>query len=75
MVAVISCSIEDKNFTTKFPISKTIPEYMIADEAYRLAIIFAQTQYIAKFGYLSSNHDFGIFLKNLDYNYKIEEEK
>lgn len=75
MVAVISCSIEDKNFTTKFPISKTIPEYMIADEAYRLAIIFAQTQYIAKFRYLSSDHDFGIFLKNLDYNYKIEEEK
>lgn len=75
MVAVISCSIEDRNFTTKFPISKTIPEYMIADEAYRLAIIFAQTQYIAKFGYLSSDYDFGIFLKNLDYNYKIEEEK
>ena len=75
MVAVIYCSIEDRNFTTIFPISKTTPEYIIADEAYRLAIIFAQTQYSAKFGYLSSDHDFGIFLKNLDYNYKIEEEK
>lgn len=75
MVAIISCSIEDKDFTTKFPISKTTPEYIIADEAYRLAIIFAQTQYIVKFGYLSSDHNFDIFLKNLNYNYKIEEEK
>lgn len=43
MIAIISCSIEGKNFTTKFPVSKTTPEYIVADEAYRLAIIFAQT--------------------------------
>lgn len=74
MTAIITCSIENKTFESHFPIDRETPEYMIADEAYRLAILFAQTQFIAKFGRIISGHDFGEFLKNLDYDYKIKEE-
>lgn len=69
MTAIITCSIEDAHFA----IDKETPEYMIADEAYRLAILFAQTQFIARFGRLISGYDFGEFLKKLDYDYKIKE--
>lgn len=47
MTAIITCSIENKTFESHFPIDRETPEYMIADEAYRLAILFAQTQFIA----------------------------
>lgn len=65
MTAIITCSIEDATFESHFAIDKETPEYMIADEAYRLAILFAQTQFIARFGRLISGYDFGEFLKNL----------
>lgn len=74
MTAIITCSIENKTFESHFPIDRETPEYMIADEEYRLAILFAQTQFIAKFGRIISGYDFGEFLKNLDYDYKIKEE-
>ena len=73
MTAIITCSIEDATFESHFPIDKGTPEYMIADEAYRLAILFAHTQFIARFGRLISGYDFGEFLKKLDYDYKIKE--
>lgn len=75
MTAIITCSIEDATFESHFAIDKGTPEYMIADEAYRLAILFAQTQFIARFGHLISGYDFGEFLKKLDYDYKIKEEE
>lgn len=73
MTAIITCSIEDATFESHFAIDKETPEYMIEDEAYRLAILFAQTQFIARFGRLTSGYDFGEFLKKLDYDYKIKE--
>ena len=73
MTAIITCSIEDATFESRFAIDKETPEYMIEDEAYRLAILFAQTQFIARFGRLISGYDFGEFLKKLDYDYKIKE--
>lgn len=75
MTAIITCSIEDATFESHFAIDKGTPEYMIADEAYRLAILFAQTQFIARFGRLIFGYDFGEFLKKLDYDYKIKEEE
>lgn len=75
MTAIITCSIEDATFESHFAIDKGTPEYMIADEAYRLAILFAQTQFIARFGRLIYGYDFGEFLKKLDYDYKIKEEE
>ena len=75
MTAIITCSIEDATFESHFAIDKETPEYMIADEAYRLAILFAQTQFITRFGRLISGYDFGEFLKKLDYDYKIKEEE
>lgn len=65
MTAIITCSIENKTFESHFPIDRETPEYMIADEAYRLAILFAQTQFIAKFGRIISGYDLANFSKIL----------
>lgn len=73
MVATIVCSINGKKFKTSFDISATTPEYLVADEAYRVAMLFAETQFIAQYGYRpASSHEFAKFLSSLDYSYTID---
>lgn len=73
MTATIVCSINGKEFKTSFAISPTTPEYLIADEAYRIAMLFAETQFIAQYGYRpASSHEFAKFLSSLDYSYTID---
>lgn len=73
MTATIECSINGKEFKTSFAISPTTPEYLIADEAYRVAMLFAETQFIAQYGYRpAGSHEFAKFLSSLDYSYTIE---
>lgn len=70
----ISVSLKDKSFESKFKIEDSIPEYIIADEAYALAMRFAHTRMIATFGHKLPIHQFSDFLKELNYNYVIEED-
>lgn len=73
MTATIECSINGKEFKTSFEISEKTPEYLIADEAYRVAMLFAETQFIAQYGYRpASSHEFAKFLSSLDYSYSID---
>ena len=73
MVATIVCSINGKEFKTSFDLSATTPEYLVADEAYRVAMLFAETQFIAQYGYRpASSHEFAKFLSSLDYSYTID---
>lgn len=73
MVATIVCSINGKEFKTSFDISATTPEYLVADEAYRVAMLFAETQFIAQYGYRpAGSHEFAKFLSSLDYSYTID---
>lgn len=72
MVATIECSINGKEFKTSFDITEATPEYLVADEAYRVAMLFAETQFIAQYGYRpASSHEFAKFLSSLDYSYTI----
>lgn len=73
MTATIVCSVNGKEFKTSFEISATTPEYLIADEAYRVAMLFAETQFIAQYGYRpAGSHEFAKFLSSLDYSYTID---
>lgn len=62
-----------KDFSTSFRTSK--PEYMIADEAYCLALTFAKTRALAEYGHPIPAHQFSIYLEGLDYDYIITEEE
>ena len=39
------------------------PEYLIADEAYRVALLFAETCVMIEYGHALSGYEFGIFLE------------
>ena len=71
--AIINVSLYDKTFTSEFEITDRIKEYEVADEAYRLALMFANTQVIALFGHKVSGSKFAEILSNLDYEYEIKE--
>ncbi len=73
--AYIEVSIKGQSFKTEFPIKDHVEEYQIADEAFRLGIMFANTQVIAKYGHTISPYEFGKFIQDLDYTYEIKEVK
>lgn len=72
---VITVSHKDKKFESKFEIEDSVPEYVIADEAYDLAMRFAYTRMIAIFGHKLPIHQMADFLQDIDYNYIIKEAK
>ena len=74
-IAIINVSLKGKTFTSKFPIDETVQEYQIADEAYRLGLMFADTQVLAIYGHKISSYKFAEFLNDLEYNYEIKEEQ
>lgn len=65
----IKVTVRGHSFATQFQSDK--PEYAIADEAYRLALMFANTRVIAEYGHALSGHEFGKFLEDMDYDYTI----
>lgn len=65
---VLGSSSFDNSFTLDYP----VPIYVIADKAYELALIFAETQYIARYGHPIIVHEFAEMLKELDYSYTID---
>lgn len=69
----INCSIDNHTFSTTRTLERRPQEYEIADEAYTVALMFAYTQMLAKFGYALSDWEYGKFLSTLDFEYKIEE--
>lgn len=75
--ANIVVSLNGKSFATEFDITDETKEYQIADEAYKLGLLFAETQLIAKYGSIKriSSNQFAEILRNLDYTYSIQEIK
>lgn len=73
-IAVINVTLRDKTFQSKFPINQETPEYKIADEAYKVGMLFAHTQMLAQFGMPISGYEFEKFIQDLDYTYEIREE-
>lgn len=71
--AYITITFNGKTFNDSFPIEPYIQEYQISDEAYRLALLFAQTQIIAIFGHKVPFHKCASLFETLDYDYRIEE--
>lgn len=65
----IYISIRNHSHHTTF--KSDCPEYAIADEAYRLALLFAETCVMAEYGHALSGHEFGLFLEDMDYGYTI----
>lgn len=72
MKALIKVTLGDSTFETTLTLDKSVPVYVIADEAYRLALMFAETQYIARYGHPVIIHEFAEMLKELDYSYSID---
>ncbi len=70
----ITVSLRNKNFESHFAVEEDTPEYLLADEAYRLALMFVETQAIAMYGYFT-HRQFADLLKEVDYNYVVEEVK
>lgn len=71
--AYVNVTFAGKSFKSNFDIEDHIQEYQVADEAYRLAMLFAETQVIAEYGHMVSFHKFVELLQQLDYNYYIME--
>lgn len=65
----IYISIRDHSHHTTF--KSDSPEYVIADEAYRLALLFAEAYAVAEYGHALSGYEFGLFLEDVDYGYTI----
>lgn len=72
-IATINVSMKGKSFTSTFPIEDNVKEYQVADEAYRLSLMFADTQIIAHYGHRVSSYEFAEIIRDLDYDYEIKE--
>lgn len=67
--ARIVVSFHGQSYEETFKTDK--PEYAVADEAYRVAMLFAETRIIAERGYMVSSYEFGQILEDLDYDYSL----
>lgn len=67
----INVSFRDKTLQSTYE-TPSYREYEVADEAYRIGLLFAETQTIAEYGHPLSPFEFGESLKGLDYDYSIE---
>lgn len=73
MKVKITVTLNKKSFISTYETSNETPEYKIADDAFRVALLFAETQVFATFGHAISGYEFGKFIENLDYKYEILE--
>ncbi len=68
----VNVSFLGKTFESTYQVEDNVEEYKISDDAYRLAMLFAETQVIAKYGHMIPIHKFSDLLQDLDYEYTIE---
>lgn len=68
----IHVTCHGREYVTTFRSDK--PEYVIADEAYRLALIFADTCALADYGHRIPSYQFATYLEDLDYDYSFMQE-
>lgn len=71
MTVSIDISIDDHDFGSTFTLPNDVSEYVIADEAYRLALLFAETRAIADTGVTPSPRELAEYLKKTTYEYTI----
>lgn len=69
----INLSLGDKTFNSSFPIGKNIKEEQIDDEAYRLSLMFVNTEIFARYGNRIPTNAFETLWKELSYSYTIKE--
>ena len=67
----ITVTLKDSMFVSEFTIDENVKEYMVADDAYVLAMRFAYTKMIATYGRTLNGVEYANFLSDLDYNYSI----
>lgn len=67
----ITVNLKGSTFVSEFTIDENVKEYMVADDAYVLAMRFAYTKMIATYGYALTGAAYADFLSDLDYNYSI----
>lgn len=58
-------------FVSKFTIQEPDEEYLVADEAYRLAVFLAETKAIAKYGRPFSAATVAEMLERIDEEYEL----
>lgn len=71
--AMIDVTLNQANFHSEYDIDESTKEYEVADEAYRLALLFAETQTRATYGRMIPMYEFAEVLRSLDYTYEIKE--
>lgn len=69
----INCSVNGQTFQTVRTVERRPADYEVADEAYVIALMFAETQMLKKYGCVISDWEYGKFLSTLDFSYTIEE--
>lgn len=69
----INCSINGRSFQSIRTVERRPAEYEVADEAYAISLLFAQTQMLAQYGYTLPDWEYAKFLSSLDTSYSIEE--
>lgn len=67
----ITVKIDNEQYTTNITSEESIPEYMIADEAWRLACLYARTKAIAATGTSPSSYELSKFLEKVEYTYSF----
>lgn len=72
MKVSISVKIENNVFTSEFTPEHELPEYIIADEAWRLGLLFARTRAIAENGPNPTSYELSKMLEKLEYTYSIK---
>ncbi len=71
--AMVEITMGQAKFNSEFDIADTTKEYEVADEAWKQALLFAETQTISTYGHRLPIYEFAEELKNLDYTYTIKE--
>lgn len=74
MTAIINVKFRGETFTSQLSAAEGTPAYIIADEAYKLALLFAETRVLAECGHPIPLAELGEILREIDYNCGIQHE-
>lgn len=72
MTITISITLHNKSFVDKFAAEPKTPDYIFADRAFQLALLFAQTTFMSQHGYKPNGDELGHLLQDIEYSYKKE---
>lgn len=70
-VVIVVTLDNQEAYRNEFQTDENTPEYLIADRAYQLALIFADTKLIATLGRRPHLHELIDILPRIDYTYSI----